>query len=75
MREVPFAGAAGADDQDGSALGRIAPGGEVMNEGAIELRQALEVELIERLGGAKRGAGAGLDRALRLGSCSFHLRR
>jgi hypothetical protein len=56
LREVGFARAAGTDDQHRDVLGEIAAGGELVHERAVELGQALEVELLERLAGAKGGA-------------------
>ena len=57
---MALAGAAGADDQDRGALGEIAAGGEIVDQRAIELRQPVELELIEGLVGAEgRAAQAG----------------
>ncbi len=53
---MAFAGAAGTDDQYRCTLAHVAPGREVMQEGAVDVGQALEVELLEGLGGAKRCA-------------------
>ena len=40
----------------GARSPQVAAGGQVVDQRAIELRQALEVELLERLGGAEGGA-------------------
>ena len=56
LGEMALAGAAGPDDEHRDAVGEIAPGGELVDEGAVQLRQALEVELLEGLGGAEGGA-------------------
>ena len=56
LRQVDLAGAAGADDEHRGLLVEIAPGGQIVDERAVELRQALEVELLEGLGGAEGGA-------------------
>jgi hypothetical protein len=50
---MTLAGAAGPDDEHRDAIGEVAPGGKLMDEGAVQLRQALEVELLERLAGAE----------------------
>ena len=42
---------AGADDQNRDVIVEVAAGGEFVDDGAIELRQALEVELLEGLAG------------------------
>jgi hypothetical protein len=45
-----------AYDEDRGVLGDIAAGGQIMDQGAIELRQPIEVELIEGLAGAEARA-------------------
>ena len=70
---MAFAGAAGADDEHGDALGEIAAGGQIVDQCAIELRQALEVELIERLAGAKGGAAKAQGELLLLAPGDFVL--
>jgi hypothetical protein len=52
--DVEFTGAAGSYDQCRGALG-VAPGGELVDKRAVELGQAFEVELLERLGRAESG--------------------
>jgi hypothetical protein len=37
-------------------LGEIAAGGQIVDECAVELRQSIEVELVERLVGSEAGA-------------------
>src|SRR5262249_30493999 len=51
-----LAGAAGADDEDRSALGKIAAGGQFVHESTVELRETFEVELLEGLGGPEGGS-------------------
>ncbi len=53
---MTLAGATRADDQNRSALGEIAAGGQIVDQCAIELRQPVELELIEGLVGAEGGA-------------------
>ena len=53
LGQVGLAGAAGAHDEHRGLLMQIAPGGQVMDQGAVEAGQALKVKLIERLGGPK----------------------
>jgi len=48
-----LARAAGPDDQDWRLLIEIAAGGQVMHQGTVQMRQSLEVELVQRLGGAE----------------------
>lgn len=52
---LAFASAARADDEHGDALVEVTAGGELVDQGAIELRQAFEVELLEGLAGAEGG--------------------
>ena len=61
LGEMAFADADFADDEYRSALGDVAPSGRIMQECAVELRQSVEVELLEGLVGAeaRRGACAG----------------
>ncbi len=47
---------AGSHDDNGSAFVEIAAAGEVVDQCAVELREAIELELIECLVGAKGGA-------------------
>ncbi len=54
---------AGADDQNRDVLVEVAAGGEFVDDGAIELRQALGVELLEGLAGAEGGARNGRGRS------------
>lgn len=56
LGKMGFAGAAGADDENGCALSKVAPGGQIVHQGAVRLGQALEVKRVEGLGGAKRCA-------------------
>jgi hypothetical protein len=44
-----------ADDEHGSVLSEVAVGGQIVDESAIELRQSIEVELIEGLLGTEGG--------------------
>lgn len=53
LRKMAFPGAAGANDQHRGALVDVAPGGEVMDQGAVGRGQAVELEAFERLGGAE----------------------
>ena len=53
LREMALAGAAGADDEHRGAFSEIAAGGKLVHERAVQLRQPLEVELIECFGGAE----------------------
>ena len=53
LRQMALAGAAGADDQHRRAFVDVAPGGEVMDQGAVGRGQAVELEAFERLGGAE----------------------
>ena len=46
LSEVGFTDPDIADDEDGGAFVQVSTGGEILDEGAVELRQALEVELI-----------------------------
>ena len=46
LGEVRLADANIADDEDRGEFVQVATGGEILDEGAVELRQALEVELI-----------------------------
>ena len=55
LSEVALAGTAGPDDEHCEALVEVAAGGELMHERTIQLRQALEVELLKRFAGAKGG--------------------
>ena len=56
LGQMALAGAARPDDEHRGALVEVAPGGQIVDQGAIELGQALEVELLERLAGAEGGA-------------------
>lgn len=56
LRQVGLACAAGPDDQHRGLLLQIPSGGQVVYEAAVEIEQALEVELVERLGGAELGS-------------------
>ena len=56
LGQVGLARAAGPDDEYRGFLVQIPSGGQVMDQAAIEVRQALEVELVERLGGAELSA-------------------
>lgn len=53
LRQMAFPGAARADDQHRGALVDVAPGREVMDQGAVGRGQAVELEAFERLGGAE----------------------
>ncbi len=65
---MALAGAAGADDEQGGALGEVSAGGEVVNEGAVDVGRAIEVELFQGLGGAKRCASQAQGKLLLLAS-------
>lgn len=73
LRQVRFPGAAGADDEHRGLLGEVAAGGEVVHQGAVQLRQALEVELLERLGGAKGRASEAQGELLLFAPCDLVL--
>src|SRR5579884_272393 len=48
---MTFADANFTDDENRGALGEVATGGEVVHQGAIELWQAVEVELLDGFSG------------------------
>jgi hypothetical protein len=50
---MALARAAGPDDQHRRLLVQVAPGGQVVHQGPVELGQPLEVELLQRLGGSE----------------------
>jgi len=65
---MALAGAVGADDEHGGALGEVSAGGEIVNEGAVDVERAIEVELFQGLGGAKRCASQAQGKLLLLAS-------
>ncbi len=56
LGEMTLAGTAGSDDEHGGTFIEVAAGGEFVDERAVELGQAFEVELLEGLGGTEGGA-------------------
>lgn len=58
LSEMALAGAAGAGDEDGDLFRDEAPGGQVVNEAAVEVGQPAELDTVS-------------DYALRLGAVSF----
>src|SRR5574337_319447 len=50
---MALADAAGPDDEHRGLLLQVAPGGQIVDERAVELGQPLELELLQRLGGAE----------------------
>src|SRR5579862_1506798 len=71
LGEMAFADADFADDEHGGVLGDVATGCEVMHECAVELRQPIEVELVEGLVGAKGGAAQSQGELLVLAAGDF----
>ena len=55
LGQVALAGAAGPGDEHAHALVEEAQGGEFLDQGAVERRQAVEVEGLEGLAGAEVG--------------------
>lgn len=53
LGEMTFADTDVTDDEHGSMFGEVAVGGQIVNERAVELRESIEVELLEGLLGAK----------------------
>src|SRR5690606_34760606 len=51
-----FSGAARPNDEHRSAFGDVTPGGQVMHQCPVQIGQLVEVEGVQRLGGAEGGA-------------------
>ena len=56
LYKMALAGSAGTDDQHRGAFVEVAPSGEVMHKRAVQLRQTIELEGIQGLGGPEGGA-------------------
>lgn len=73
LGKMTFADANLTDDEYWGVLGQIAVGGQVMDQGTVELRQSIEVELLKGLVAAKGGAAKPQGELLLVASRDFIL--
>src|SRR5690606_26970087 len=71
LGEVALAGATRPDDEHRSTLVEVAASGEVVDERTVQLREALEVELLEGFGGAELGSAQAQAELLLLAPCDL----
>jgi len=57
----------------GACVGQVAPGSQIVHEGAIEFRQAIEVELVECFVGSEAGATQSRGELLLIAPCDLIL--